>query len=354
MWHRRIYYHLAVHAHRAGLPPVALVSEDGTVKALVLLLAFAATLLAGTERIYVANTGGADVSVIDPATNSVIGVIRISKHPHAIVASLDKSRLYVPSEQEDVLDVVDLGTSKVIHRVPLGRQPNNLAITPDGRRVYVCIRGESRVDIVDTVSLKKLKSVPVGRAPHNVCCSPDGRWMIVTSVDDNKLIAIDIKTETPAFEIALPGPPRPLIIDADSRRLYVQLSDLHGFVVADLASRKVIDTVLLPDGPPGAKPLIPRTFSHGIGIAPDQKTLWVTSLLGNSVSVFSLPDLRRLGTTSVGEAPDWLTFTADGRRCFVSNAGSNAVSVLDVRSRKEVTRIPVGVMPKRLISVNRP
>jgi YVTN family beta-propeller protein len=97
--------------------------------------------------------------------NSVIGVIRVSNHPHAIFASLDKSRLYVPSEQEDVLDVVDLGTSKVIHRVPLGRQPNNLAVTLDGRRVYVCVRGESRVDIVDTVSLKKLKSLPV-RAPH--------------------------------------------------------------------------------------------------------------------------------------------------------------------------------------------
>jgi hypothetical protein len=50
MWHRRIYYHLAAHAHRAGPPPVDLISEDGTVKALVLLLAFAATLLAGSER----------------------------------------------------------------------------------------------------------------------------------------------------------------------------------------------------------------------------------------------------------------------------------------------------------------
>ena len=49
MWHRRIYYHLAAHAHRAGPPPVDLVSEDGTVKALVLLLAFAATLLAGSS-----------------------------------------------------------------------------------------------------------------------------------------------------------------------------------------------------------------------------------------------------------------------------------------------------------------
>ena len=173
-------------------------------------------------------------------------------------------------------------------------------------------------------------------------------------MDDNKLTAIDIETEAPAFEIPLPGQPRPLVIDPDMRRLYVQLSDLHGFVVVDLAARRVIDKVLLPDAPPGAEPLIPRTFSHGIGIAPDGKTLWVTSLLDGSVSVFSLPDLRRLGTTRVGQAPDWLTFTADGTRCYVSNAGSDTVSVVDVGSRKEVTRIRVGAMPKRIISVVRP
>jgi YVTN family beta-propeller protein len=320
----------------------------------LLLLAFGATLVAGGERIYVDNSGGADISVIDPATNAVTGVIRVSKHPHGIAVSPDKSRLYVSSEEEDVLDVVDLATSQVIRRVPLGRRPNNLAVTPDGRRVYVCIRGEAWVEIIDTASLQKVKHVPVGRAPHNVYCAPNGRWMIATSMDDNKLTALDINTETPAFEILLPGQPRPLVIDADTRRLCVQLSDLHGFVVVDLAARKVIDRVLLPEAAPGAKPLIPRTFSHGIGIAPDGKTLWVTSLLDDSVSVFSLPDVRRLGTTRVGQAPDWLTFTADGTRCYISNAGSDAVSVLDVGSRRELTRIPVGAMPKRIIAVDRP
>jgi YVTN family beta-propeller protein len=324
------------------------------VRTALLLGACCATLLAGAERIYVDNSGGADISVIDPATNAATGVIRVSRHPHGIAASPDGSRLYVSSEDEDVLDVVDLAASKVIRRVPLGRRPNNLAVTPDGRRVYVCIRGESWVEVVDTDSLKVVKRVPVGRAPHNVYGSPDGRWMIATSMDDNKLTAIDVRTEAPAFEIPLPGQPRPLAIDPDTRRLYVQLSDLHGFVVVDLAARKVVDKVLLPDAPPGAEPLIPRTFSHGIGIAPGGKTLWVTSLLDDSVTVFSLPGLKRLGTTHVGKAPDWLTFTADGARCYVSNAGSDSVSVLDAASRREVTRIPVGAVPKRIISVGRP
>lgn len=304
-------------------------------------------------RIYVANSDDDKVSVIDPLTNTVVGELKVSANPHGIVPSLDKKRFYVSSESKDVLDVIDRESGKIIRSVPLGRRPNNVAITPDGRRVYVCIRQESAVDIVDTTSLEKVKSVEVGRGPHNVYCTPDGKYMLATSMDGQKLTAIDIKTEQPAFEIPVGGVPRPVAIEAKPdhsiTRLFVQLSNLHGFAVVEYASRRIVNRVLLPDAPPGAKPLIPETFSHGIGIAPDGKTLWVTSLLANSVSVFSLPDLNRLGTTSVGRGPDWLTFTPDNRRCYVSNAGSNSVSVLDVATRVELAKIPVGKIPKRII-----
>ena len=48
--------------------------------------------------------------------------------------------------------------------------------------------------------------------------------------------------------------------------------------------------------------------------------MWVCSLLDNSVSVYSMPGLHRLGTIPVGKGPDWLTFTPDSSRCYVSNA----------------------------------
>src|SRR5262249_18571410 len=158
--------------------------------------------------------------------------------------------------------------------------------------------------------------------------TPDKRWMVATSMGDNKLTFIDVKTEKPEFEIPMPGIPRPVAIDASMQRFYVQLSKLHGFIVLDFPSRKVVNKVLLPDGPPGAKPLIPDTYSHGMGIQPNGKAIWVTSLLDNSVSVFALPELKRLATIPVGRGPDWMTFTPDGARCYVSNAGSDSVSVL--------------------------
>ncbi len=262
------------------------------------------------------------------------------------------------SETEDVLDVVERESGRIVRRVPIGKRPNNVAITPDGRRVYVCIREEAWVDVVDTRSLEREKRIPVGRNPHNVYCTPDGRHMIATSMGENKLTVISTRSEAPEFDIPLDGVPRPLAIDAapggEIRRLFVQLSDLHGFEVIGWASRKTVDKVLLPPAPPDAKPLIPHTFSHGIGITPDGRELWVTSLLNNAVSVFSLPDLKLLGSVPVGRGPDWLTFTPDGKRCFVSDAGSDAVSAIDVASRRELARIKVGKVPKRIIAIELP
>ena len=107
--------------------------EGGAVKISMLLLAMCATLMAATERIYVANSGGDDLSVIDPATNAVTATISVSDHPHGIVVSPDKMRLYASSEGEDVLDVVDLSTSKVIRRRAAGataEQPGDHARRP--------------------------------------------------------------------------------------------------------------------------------------------------------------------------------------------------------------------------------
>src|SRR5437899_278287 len=138
----------------------------------------------------------------------------------------------------------------------------------------------------------------------------------VANSDDNKISVIDPATDRVSGEI--PVSPNPLVIDANAdrsiNRLFVQLSNLHGFAVIDWASRKVVERVMLPAAPAGARPLIPETFSHGIAISPDHKTLWVTSLLDNSVSVFSLPQLKRLATIPVGRGPDWMPFTPYGAR----------------------------------------
>jgi len=57
-----------------------------------------------------------------------------------------------------------------------------------------------------------------------------------------------------------------------------------------------------------------------------------------------------LGSVDVGRSPDWVTLTPDGKAAYVANAQSNSVSVVDLKTLKEVTRIPVGQVPKRNIT----
>jgi YVTN family beta-propeller protein len=72
--------------------------------------------------------------------------------------------------------------------------------------------------------------------------------------------------------------------------------------------------------------------------------------LNSYVYAYSVPDLKYLGGVHVGDHPDWLTFTPDSKTVYVANAGSNDVSAVDVATRKEVARIPVGQVPKRNVT----
>jgi len=102
-----------------------------------------------------------------------------------------------------------------------------------------------------------------------------------------------------------------------------------------------------------------NTPSHGIGVAPDGKSLWVASTVANAVFEYSLPDLKLMGYCSLpnvyppnsapmGSVPEWIAFTPDSKLVYVSNSGARSVSAVDARTRQIVAVIPVGEVPKRI------
>src|SRR5205823_3631022 len=93
----------------------------------------------GAVRIVQTNSAGDSVSLIDPATNTVVAEIKDIEVNHGAAAAPDGSRLYITNEAESALDIVDVRTLKVTTHVPLSGHPNNVSILPDGRRVYIAI-----------------------------------------------------------------------------------------------------------------------------------------------------------------------------------------------------------------------
>ena len=310
----------------------------------------------GKVRIIQTNSAGDNVHIIDPATNKVVGEITGIEVGHGAAAAPDGSRIYVSNESESTLDVVDARTLRVTTRIPLSGHPNNISIGRDGKRVYVAIREEpGLVDVVDTVALQKAKSIPIKGAVHNTYVTPDGRYVVAGSIAGKTATAIDARTEEIAWVMDFDLGVRPMAFesnpDGSTKRMFVQLSELNGFAVVDWATHKEVKRIDLPKLAAGKKPVLEGgNESHGMAVTADGKKLVVDSRLNSAVYVYSLPDLTLLGGVDVGRSPDWVTLTPDGKSAYVANAGSNDVSVVDLASLKEVTRIPVGQVPKRNIT----
>jgi YVTN family beta-propeller protein len=325
-----------------------------------LALLLALPLAAGTVRIIQTNSAGDDVSIIDPATNKVVGTINGIEVSHGAASAPDGSHYYISNEAESTLDVVDPKTLKVTRNIPLSGHPNNIAVSKDGKRVYVSIAiAPGAVDVIDTASLEKVKSIPVKGAVHNTYVTPDGKYAVAGSIPSKTITVIDTQTETPAWSLTMDLGIRPMAFytnpDGSTKWIFVQLTGFNGFAVVDFATRKEINRIKLPELPPGKAPfLVGGNESHGMAITSDGKTLIVNSRLNTAIYSYSLPDLKLLGSSDVGLSPDWVTLTPDGKKAYVANAGSNSVSVVDIKSMKELTRIPVGQVPKRNITAVMP
>jgi len=320
-----------------------------------------ASLLAATAsaqvRIVQTNSQGDNIHLIDPATQKIVGEIKGVPINHGAAAAPDGSRIYISSEGEQTLHVVDAKTLQTVKKIPLSGRPNNISVSKDGRRVYVAIvTAPGAVDVIDTSSMEKVKSIATKGGIHNVYVTPDGRHVVAGSIAGKLMTVIDQKTDEPLWTLFDEGV-RPMAfetnVDGSTKRIFVQLSDFHGFAVVDFAQRKEVARIELPNdipadkvdkGPFNASP------SHGIGVAPDGRTLWVTSRPKARVYVYSLPDLKLMGAADLGGRPDWVTFTPDSKQVYISTENTNSVVVLDVAGRKEITKIKVGASPKRNIT----
>ncbi|MEJ0077257.1 MAG: cytochrome D1 domain-containing protein [Alphaproteobacteria bacterium] len=329
----------------------------------LLLAAFPAS--AETVRIYVTNSAGDSVHVIDPATNKVVQEFKGPEAMHGIAFSPDGARVYVSNEHERTLDVFDRAEGTLIKQVKLSDRPNNIAVANDGRIVVGIARGHGALDIVDPKTLERRVTILVNGRLHNVYVTADSSYAIMGSIPNKVITVIDLAKDNVAWELVLDKGVRPMTIesnpDGSPKRIFAQLSDLNGFAVVDFATRKEVARITLPkaaatfETDPGRD----TSPSHGIGVSPDGKTLWVTSIPNNAVFVYSLADLTQIGEVALpaltvpgreqmSSVPNWVTFTPDSKTIYISNAAMSAVTAIDTAGMTVKAVIPVGEVPKRI------
>ena len=323
-------------------------------------LLLAMPLAAASNRIYVANTAGTSISVIDTGKNKVVQEIKGIQVPESVAVSPDGKQLYISQWTEKVLTVVDRKTGKKIKDVPVTGHSHDVAATRDGKWVLVCdAQNPGALDIVDAHTLELAKSIPMKTKQHDVVVTADSKYAITTAEGQPVMTVVDLQKQEVAWEHTFDMGTQVAAIesnpDGSARRVFVQLNKLRGFAVVDFATHEETARITLPDDEPAIKTSM---SGHGIAVSPDGKWLWNTSKTYDAAFVYALPEIKLVGRVHLPKlmppghdplsgSPNWITFTPDSKRAYIINAMDRSVSVVDVKTLQVTGRIPVGEEPSR-------
>jgi YVTN family beta-propeller protein len=289
-----------------------------------------------------------------------------------VFVSPDGRTLYVSrSNLGDVaaFDLSKKGQPRLWHTFVAGFKADHAAMSPDGTRLVVSATSAQKGQVFDAKTGKEVGSFSTGYYPHQNDYSADGQFIYNSSIgnvgynavshaDNDKkgdrwLVKVDAQSlkvvQTWKFDWGI----RPNVISADGSTLFTQLSYLNGLIKYDLVSGKevarsdqalsdfALNTYATYDEYPH------DSAHHGLALSGDGKKLCDCGTIDNTVTILSSSDLSVRKTIDVGLVPYWATTSPDGRYCFVSLSGDDAISVIDYQTEAEVENVPTGKVPQR-------
>jgi YVTN family beta-propeller protein len=182
--------------------------------------------------------------------------------------------------------------------------------------VYVATSYDDTLVVVDTAPNAPVKTIPSHGYPLAVAVSRDGALTYVANVDSSTITMIDTATNAVIGSIILPAHtyPNDVAVAPDGSRVYAvspgnRSPSIPGMLfVIDSLSRTVLQTLSLPDD-----------FPVAIEISPDGAFAYVTNAGSDSVSVVDTAANSIAAKIPVGHNPFAIAMTPDGARAYVAN-----------------------------------
>lgn len=327
-------------------------------KIMFLLAGALATAAQAGDRVYTADQTSNTVSVIDPATNKLLGSIHLGEDVPTALSPLYHGELLVHglgfSPDHKTLDVVSIGsnsvtlidteTNTVKVKIYVGRSPHEAFFRPDGRELWVAVRGENYISVIDPVQQKEIRRITTANGPGMVLFRPDGKYAFVPSSFTPEMDVIDTATYRVIARVKQASPFSPnLAVDQDE----------IWFTLKDSGKTQVVS----------AKPPFPTLAVLETGPITNHVT-FVTNANGRFayVSVGGKDEVlayrrdpnsapKLIATIKTGDLPHGIWGSGDGRRVYVGLENGDAVQAIDTLTNQIIATIPVGQLPQALVYV---
>jgi len=185
------------------------------------------------STVYVTNSFDNTVSVINVATNTVVGTVPVGNNPGAVVVSGNIA--YVANQGSNSVSMINTSSNNVVGNLSVGAAPDALAVNPKGTALYVANAGNNDVSVISIPNNKAdVINIPVGSGPAGVAVDPTNGTVYVTNLNSNNVSVINPTTHAVTATIAVGTEPNGLVVDPENRTVYVV--DSSNAAVSEIAT----------------------------------------------------------------------------------------------------------------------
>ena len=310
------------------------------------------------DRVYTGDQVSNTVSVINPASNQLLGIIKLGELPPAALAPLykgqslvhglgfspDGSRLCVVSIGSNSLTLIDTATNQVLKTRYLGRSPHEAFFTPDGKEIYAAVRGEDYVSVLDAETLDEITRIKTNPGPGMILFRPDGKYAFVPSSFTPELCVIDCATHQVIARVPQASPFSPnLAVSADGKQVWFTLKDSGQTQIMNTEPPFAI-LGTLPSGP----------ITNHVTCVDNARGHFAYVTVGGSdeVKVYRRePPFEQVATIATGALPHGIWGSPDGSRIYIGLENDAKVQAIDTARNEIVATIPIGQLPQALVYV---
>ncbi len=309
------------------------------------------------DRVYAAEQFSNTVSVIDPADNKLLGVIRLGEPAptnfsplyrgqllvHGMGFSPDHRTLAVVSIGSNSVTFIDTVTNAIRHVTYVGRSPHEAFFTPDGKEVWVTVRGENYVAVLDGATYEEKTRIVLPNGPGMQIFSPDGKYGYVCSSFNPETDIVSVADHKIVGKVDQASPFCPNIAATpDGAQVWFTLKDTGKVQVfgaaPPFALLKTIDTG-------------PITNHVNIVRTPQGQFAYVTIGGLDQVKVFRTDDFSLVATIPVGKLPHAVWPSGDGTRVYVGLENDDRMIAIDTHSNMVIASVPIGQAPQAIVYV---
>jgi YVTN family beta-propeller protein len=307
------------------------------------------------DRVYTADQSSNTVSVYEPTTNRLLGVIRLGDPApqnlsplyrgqllvHGLGFSFDHKTVVVVSIGSNSVSFIDTATNNVKHITYVGRSPHEAFFTPDDTEVWVTVRGEDYVSVIDSKTYQEKLQIPVGNGPGMTIFRPDGKYGFVCSSFTPETKVVDVKTHQVVGTVKQASPFSPNIAATpDGKQVWFTLKDTGKTQV--FRAEPPFDLLATLDTGP---------ITNHVNIVRNKNGQFAYITVGgeNVVKVYTTADKPELvATIPTGELPHGIWPSGDGTRVYVGMENGTGVNAIDTLTNKVIARISGGQSPQAL------